>query len=29
MTTVLWPERDRMEAMVRLDPMAMLGATTS
>ena len=29
MTMVLWPERHRMEAMVRLDPAAMLGATTS
>jgi flagellar biosynthetic protein FlhB len=29
MTTILWPERHRMEAMVRLDPAAMLGATTS
>ena len=29
MTVVLWPERHRMEAMVRLDPVAMLGATTS
>lgn len=28
MTIVLWPERHRMEAMVRLDPAAMLGATT-
>lgn len=28
MTVVLWPERHRMEAMVRLDPAAMLGATT-
>jgi flagellar biosynthetic protein FlhB len=29
MTVVLWPERHRMEAMVRLDPAAMLGATTT
>ncbi|MBR0738670.1 flagellar biosynthesis protein FlhB [Bradyrhizobium liaoningense] len=29
MTMILWPERHRMEAMVRLDPAAMLGATTS
>jgi flagellar biosynthetic protein FlhB len=29
MTMVLWPERHRMEAMVRLDPAAMLGASTS
>ncbi|QQO17279.1 flagellar biosynthesis protein FlhB [Bradyrhizobium diazoefficiens] len=29
MTIVLWPERHRMEAMVKLDPAAMLGATTS
>src|SRR6478752_7984403 len=29
MTTILWPERHRMESMVRLDPAAMLGATTS
>ncbi|MEK9284291.1 MULTISPECIES: flagellar biosynthesis protein FlhB [unclassified Bradyrhizobium] len=29
MTMVLWPERHRMEAMVKLDPSAMLGATTS
>jgi flagellar biosynthetic protein FlhB len=29
MTLVLWPERHRMEAMVKLDPSAMLGATTS
>src|SRR4051794_16190295 len=29
MTIVLWPERHRMEAMVRLDPAAMFGATTS
>ena len=28
MTTILWPERHRMEAMVKLDPMAMLGAST-
>ena len=29
MTVVLWPERHRMEAMVKLDPSAMMGATTS
>lgn len=29
MTMILWPERHRMEAMVKLDPAAMLGATTS
>jgi flagellar biosynthesis protein FlhB len=29
MTVVLWPERHRMEAMVKLDPVAMLGASTS
>lgn len=29
MTMILWPERHRMEAMVRLDPVAMLGASTS
>jgi flagellar biosynthetic protein FlhB len=29
MTTVLWPERHRLEAMVRFDPAAILGATTS
>jgi len=29
MTIILWPERHRMEAMVKLDPSAMLGATTS
>ncbi|MCP3372557.1 flagellar biosynthesis protein FlhB [Bradyrhizobium cajani] len=29
MTMILWPERHRMEAMVRLDPAAMLGASTS
>ena len=29
MTMILWPERHRMEAMVRLDPAAMLGATTT
>ncbi|MCK1710852.1 flagellar biosynthesis protein FlhB [Bradyrhizobium hipponense] len=29
MTVILWPERHRMEAMVKLDPAAMLGATTS
>ncbi|GLR90705.1 flagellar biosynthesis protein FlhB [Bradyrhizobium iriomotense] len=29
MTMILWPERHRMEAMVKLDPSAMLGATTS
>src|SRR6266702_5490479 len=29
MTMILWPERHRMEAMVKLDPTAMFGATTS
>lgn len=29
MAMILWPERHRMEAMVKLDPAAMLGATTS
>src|SRR3954463_4488023 len=29
MTAVLWPERHRLEAMVRLDPAAILGVTTS
>ncbi len=29
MTVVLWPERHRLEALVRLDPAAILGATTS
>ena len=29
MTMILWPERHRLEAMVRLDPAAMLGASTS
>jgi flagellar biosynthesis protein FlhB len=29
MTMILWPERHRLEAMVRLDPSAMMGATTS
>jgi flagellar biosynthesis protein FlhB len=29
MMAVLWPERDRLEAMVRFDPAAILGATTS
>jgi flagellar biosynthetic protein FlhB len=29
MTMILWPERHRMEAMVKLDPAAMLGASTS
>jgi flagellar biosynthetic protein FlhB len=28
MTAVLWPERHRLEAMVRLDPAAIMGATT-
>src|SRR5438552_865909 len=28
MTAVLWPERHRLEAMVRLDPVAIMGATT-
>ena len=29
MTAVLWPERYRLEAMVRFDPSAILGVTTS
>ncbi|TFV39170.1 flagellar biosynthesis protein FlhB [Bradyrhizobium frederickii] len=29
MTMILWPERHRMEAMVKLDPAAMLDASTS
>ncbi len=29
MATILWPERHRMEAMVKLDPAAMLAASTS
>src|SRR5256884_3151458 len=29
MTAVLWPERHRLESMVRFDPAAVLGATTS
>ncbi len=29
MTMILWPERQRLESMVRLDVSAMLGATTS
>ena len=29
MTAVLWPERHRLEAMVRFDPAAILGVTTS
>src|ERR1043166_3321984 len=29
MTAVLWPERHRLEAMVRFDPTAILGVTTS
>lgn len=29
MTAVLWPERSRLDAMVRLDPNAILGATKS
>lgn len=29
MAMILWPERQRMEAMVKLDPSAMLGASTS
>jgi flagellar biosynthetic protein FlhB len=28
MTAVLWPERHRLEAMVRFDPAAIMGATT-
>jgi flagellar biosynthetic protein FlhB len=29
MTAILWPERHRLEAIVRFDPSALLGATTS
>jgi flagellar biosynthesis protein FlhB len=29
MTAVLWPERDRLEAMIRFDPAAIMGVTTS
>jgi flagellar biosynthetic protein FlhB len=29
MTAILWPERHRLEALVRIDPAAVLGATTS
>src|SRR6201989_929200 len=29
MTAILWPERHRLEAMVRFDPAAILGATTT
>jgi flagellar biosynthetic protein FlhB len=29
MTAILWPERHRLEAIVRFDPAAVLGATTS
>lgn len=29
MTAILWPERHRLEAMVRFDPAAILGVTTS
>jgi flagellar biosynthesis protein FlhB len=29
MTAILWPERMRLEAMVRFDPAALLGVTTS
>ncbi|HXQ74620.1 MAG TPA: flagellar type III secretion system protein FlhB, partial [Pyrinomonadaceae bacterium] len=29
MTAVLWPERHRLESMVRFDPAAILGATTT
>jgi flagellar biosynthesis protein FlhB len=29
MTVVLWPERHRLEAMVRFDPAALMGVTTS
>src|SRR6266850_5817490 len=29
MTAILWPERHRLDAMVRFDPAAILGATTS
>src|SRR3954454_14307504 len=28
MTAVLWPERHRLEAMARIDPVAILGTTT-
>ncbi len=28
MTAILWPERHRLEAMVRFDPVAIMGATT-
>ena len=28
MTAILWPERHRLESMVRFDPAAILGATT-
>src|ERR1700754_3760288 len=29
MTAVMWPERHRLEAMVRFDPAALMGVTTS
>jgi flagellar biosynthetic protein FlhB len=29
MTAILWPERHRLDAMVRFDPVAILGATTT
>src|ERR1700759_3999091 len=29
MTTILWPERHRLESMVRFDPAALLGVTSS
>src|SRR5664279_6080087 len=29
MTAILWPERHRLESMVRFDPVALLGATTT
>jgi flagellar biosynthetic protein FlhB len=29
MVAVLWPERHRLDAMIRFDPMALLGVTTS
>src|ERR1700676_5090406 len=29
MTAILWPERHRLESMVRFDPAAILGATTA
>ena len=29
MVAVLWPERHRLDAMIRFDPMALLGVTTT